>query len=85
MYSKQPFNRLKGFRAEMGLTQKQMADILGMNVNTYRKKENGEREFTLSEVAKAQEKLKVDPQYYFFYLYGNHLVTEADDKSVQEV
>lgn len=75
MNEKQPFNRLKGLRAELGMTQKQMAELLEMNVDTYRKKENGKREFTLSEVAKAQEKLKIDPQYYFFYIYSNRLVT----------
>ncbi|MDN3093770.1 helix-turn-helix transcriptional regulator [Enterococcus faecalis] len=60
------FNRLKGLRAERGLTQVDMANLLGMNPVTYRKKENGERDFTLKEVAKAQEVLEIDPQYYFF-------------------
>lgn len=34
----QAFTRLKGFRAEQGLTQKQMAETLGMNEDTYRKR-----------------------------------------------
>lgn len=32
------FNRLKGLRAEKGLTQVEMAKLLGMNPDTYRKK-----------------------------------------------
>ncbi|HCT6554223.1 TPA: helix-turn-helix transcriptional regulator [Enterococcus faecalis] len=72
----QAFTRLKGFRAEQGLTQKQMAENLGMNEDTYRKKENGKREFTLSEVAKAKEKLGIDPEYYFFYYFSNQSVTK---------
>lgn len=70
------FNRLKGLRAERGLTQVDMAKLLDMNPATYRKKENGERDFTLKEVAKAQEVLKIDPQYYFFYKFSNQTVTE---------
>lgn len=70
------FNRLKGLRAERGLTQVDMAKLLGMNPVTYRKKENGERDFTLREVAKAQEVLEIDPQYYFFYKFSNQTVTK---------
>lgn len=60
------FKRLKALRAERGMTQKDMAEVLDMNVDTYRKKENGKRDFTLKEVAIAKEKLGVDPDYYFF-------------------
>lgn len=70
------FNRLKGLRAEKGLTQVEMAKLLGMNPDTYRKKENGERDFTLREVATAQKVLGIDPQYYFFYKYSNQTVTK---------
>ncbi|MBD9843860.1 helix-turn-helix transcriptional regulator [Enterococcus faecalis] len=70
------FNRLKGLRAERGLTQVDMAKLLGMNPVTYRKKENGERDFTLREVAKAQKVLEIDPQYYFFYKFSNQMVTK---------
>lgn len=71
-----PFKRFKAYRAENGLTQEEMAEILGMNTDTYRKKENGKREFTLSEVANAKEKLGIDPNYYFFYLHSNQSVTK---------
>ena len=70
------FNRLKALRAEKEMTQSDMARILNMNVATYRKKENGERDFTLKEVARAQSKLDIDPEYYFFYIYSNQVVTD---------
>lgn len=75
--SSKPFNRLKALRAENGWTQEEMAKELEMNVDTYRKKENGKREFTLSEVVKAKDKLGIDPNYYFFYNFSNQSVTEA--------
>lgn len=71
------FTRLKALRAEKGMTQEDMANLLEMNVDTYRKKENGKRDFTLSEVALAQEKLQIDPQYYFFYNFSNQTVTDV--------
>lgn len=77
MYEKQPFNRLKALRAELGLTQVEMAKILEMNPDTYRKKENGKRDFTLPEVVMAKEKLNIDPQYYFFYMFSNQMVTKT--------
>lgn len=75
--SSKPFNRLKALRAEKGWTQEEMAKELEMNVDTYRKKENGKREFTLSEVFKAKERLGIDPNYYFFYIFSNQTVTKA--------
>lgn len=71
------FKRLKALRAERGMTQKDMAEVLNMNVDTYRKKENGKRDFTLKEVAIAKEKLGVDPDYYFFYVFSNQMVTRG--------
>jgi len=71
------FKRLKALRAERGMTQKDMAEVLNMNVDTYRKKENGKRDFTLKEVAIAKEKLGVDPDYYFFYVFSNQSVTRG--------
>ena len=43
-------NKLKGVRNENNLTQKDMADLLGVNQDTYGMKERGERDFTVSEV-----------------------------------
>lgn len=43
-------NRLIGKRKEFGLTQKQMADMLGMSKSAYVLKENGATQFTVSEL-----------------------------------
>lgn len=42
-------NILKSLRAMKGLTQRDMAEILNMTVQTYNRKELGQREFTLEE------------------------------------
>ena len=43
-------NKLKGVRNENNLTQRDMADLLGVSQDTYGMKERGERDFTVSEV-----------------------------------
>ena len=45
-------NQLKMYRAKLNLSQKQLADTLGIGVSTYRNKECGHREFTVSEAKK---------------------------------
>ena len=70
------FNRLKGLRGEREMTQADMAQLLGMTTVTYRRKENGQRSFTLQDVAKAQQVLGIDPQYYFFYKFCDQTVTD---------
>jgi DNA-binding XRE family transcriptional regulator len=69
------FTRLKGLRAELGMTQADMAEVMEIQEDTYRKKENGKRAFTLDEVARAKLKLGIDTNYYFFYMYCNQRVT----------
>lgn len=58
-------NKLKAFRAENGLTQSDMAKILGMSSTSYSAKENGKREFTHNEIKRAKE-YGLDIMYYFF-------------------
>lgn len=41
--------KLKGKRVEKGLSQPKMAKLLGMAISTYSLKENGIREFTMTE------------------------------------
>lgn len=41
--------KLKGRRVEKGLTQPEIAKMLNMAVSTYNLKENGAREFSMSE------------------------------------
>lgn len=43
------FRKLKALRVEFGYTQESMARKLGMSENGYLLKENGKREFTLTE------------------------------------
>lgn len=58
-------NKLKGLRAEKELTQKDMAEKLGISSNSYLLKENGKREFSASEVHKMAEIFKVEESYFF--------------------
>ena len=41
--------KLKGKRVEKGLNQTEIAKIIGMATSTYNMKENGIREFSMSE------------------------------------
>lgn len=43
--------KLKGFRVEKGLTQKDMGDMIEKSTDSYSKKERCEVEFTLDETA----------------------------------
>jgi Predicted transcriptional regulators len=72
------FTRLRALRAERELTQGDMAEVMGISKATYQKKENGERDFTLPEIARAKEKLQIDVDYYFFYLFTPQLSTTPD-------
>ena len=45
-------NKVKGYRCSLGLTQKKMADILGMSTNSYASKENGKSDFKVKEINK---------------------------------
>lgn len=44
--------KLKGKRAEKGITQKEISKMLNMAIATYNLKENGTREFSMSECIK---------------------------------
>ena len=43
------FNKVKGYRYMLGLTQKEMGDRLGISKETYIKREKGEVDFKDSE------------------------------------
>jgi len=45
-------NKLKGARVEKGLTQEDMAERIGISTYSYLMKENGKRDFTLTEMKK---------------------------------
>ena len=57
---------LKKARLEQKLTQKEFSKLLGMNVATYCRKENGIREFRESEMLKVAELLNKSPEEIFF-------------------
>ena len=42
--------RVKGYRVMLGLTQREMADILGLSAQSYYLKENGRVKFTYDEM-----------------------------------
>ncbi|HBG5344138.1 TPA: helix-turn-helix transcriptional regulator [Clostridioides difficile] len=44
--------KLKELRTEKKITQQQLSTAIGMTFKTYSKKENGHREFTVSELEK---------------------------------
>lgn len=58
-------NRLKAYRTLNGLTQQQMADLLGITLNSYNNKETGKNEFTSTEVGVMAEKFGIAPGELF--------------------
>jgi putative transcriptional regulator len=48
-------SKLKGARVEKGLTQEDMAEKIGISTYSYLMKENGKRDFTLTEMKKICE------------------------------
>lgn len=50
---------MKNLRKEAGLTQKEMADKIGLNYYTYRNKEKGEKPFKIDEVWQIAQTLKL--------------------------
>lgn len=46
---------LKDLRKESNLTQKEVAERMGMNYFTYRNKERGEKRFNIEDVLKLSE------------------------------
>lgn len=47
---------LKAYRAKHGLTQKDMANLIGVDETTYHLKENGKRTFNIREVQTLKSK-----------------------------
>jgi len=54
-------NRVKGYRTMLGITQEEMASIIGVSINTYRKMEDNPDTFKIEHANKfLQEVNKVD-------------------------
>ncbi len=58
-------DKLRGLRVEHGLTQKNIAEKIGINLSTYTLKENGKRDFTASEISKLCEIFNVKSSIFF--------------------
>ena len=52
--------KLIGLRAENGVSQDKMAEIIGTSKNAYYQKEIGKREFKLSEIKKIEKYFKLN-------------------------
>jgi DNA-binding XRE family transcriptional regulator len=61
-----PFARLKGLRAEQGLSMAAMAKIIGISEVSYLHKENGKTDFKSSEMAIIKRFFKVSADEIFF-------------------
>ena len=60
-------NLLKGAIASNGITQKELAKIIGMSNNSLSRKIQGQREFTLGEVVSICKALNIsEPADIFF-------------------
>ena len=46
---------VKEYRVKMGYTQEQVAKLLNIKQNSYSRKENGKRAFTIDEIKKLKE------------------------------
>lgn len=55
--SKEISRELKAYRVRLGLTQKDIANKLGISEFAYNKRENGHVDFTLSELRKLKQVL----------------------------
>lgn len=53
--------------AELGITQKELAEKIGINMSTLSAKINGKRQFTVEEVFKIFEVLEVDNYEGYFF------------------
>ncbi|MGU9052011.1 helix-turn-helix transcriptional regulator [Clostridium perfringens] len=57
---------LKMLRTKYNLTQEELAIKLGISKNTYFRKENGLKDFTITEAIKIGEIFNVNPSEIFF-------------------
>ena len=61
---------LKGKFVELGLTQKEVADKLGINIATLSRKMNGQQDFSRLECKKLKEILKLDDSAFMSIFFG---------------
>lgn len=61
------FDKLKGKMTEMHVSQEKLAKVLGITVQSLNAKLNGRSQFTLEEVIKISEHLKLDNPVDIFF------------------
>ena len=64
--NRRPHLKLKSFRVGKKLTQEDMARSIGISTNAYTLKENGYRDFTLSEILAMAIEHSLNPSEIFF-------------------
>lgn len=74
------YPKLIGKRNEKGITQEQMAELIGISKNNYNLKENGKLDFNLVEVKKILGVLESNYNDIFF----EENVTQKSNKSEQK-
>ena len=57
--------KLRGLRAEKRLSQKALADLIGMPTSTYVSKEQGKFDFKVNEIIAIADVLGVDKSIFF--------------------
>lgn len=56
---------IKAARVNANKTQQEVADMLGLSVQSYRKKEKGDRKFYIDEVVKLSAFFGIDFKFFF--------------------
>ena len=56
------YRKIKGIRSDLGLTQQEMANYLGISIRAYRNKEKGEAPFNQIEMILIMEKANMTPE-----------------------
>lgn len=63
-------NKLKGRLRENGMSQKDLANLMGLSVNTMNSKLNGKREFKVSEIDRICNILEIQDKELYFFMVG---------------
>lgn len=63
---------LKSRRVRLGLTQKDVADLLEITVSAYTKKENGQSNFTRKELSALKDLLELDNDEFVEIFFEKH-------------
>nr|DAE54152.1 MAG TPA: helix-turn-helix domain protein [Caudoviricetes sp.] len=62
---------LKEYRVKNGYTQKEMANFLNIKQNSYSRKENGRRQFTIDELLALEKVFKISISDLLQLIKGN--------------